>query len=287
MDGWLVADKPAGPTSHDVVAHARRSLSFRKIGHSGTLDPAATGVMVLALGKATRLIPFLDGHKTYLAQVRFGSTTDTLDATGQTLERFSTDHLTPSGLQATLADFRGTIQQVPPMVSAVHHEGKRLYDLARRGITVARAARTVTVDHLCLVTWEPPLATLEVGCSAGTYIRTLADDWGRASGSGAHLASLRRTEAHGLTVKDAVAWEALSSRPLLALDLPLAHWPRLDLDEATGRLYRMGQGVPSSDLGTFRIYVAGDFIGMGQAQAGLLQPKVTLLPALGNPIPSA
>lgn len=287
MDGWLVVDKPAGPTSHDVVARARRALNCKKIGHTGTLDPSATGVTVLAVGKTTRLIAFLEGHKTYQAIIRFGATTDTLDATGQVLDTFPTDHLALDAILEALLDFQGTIQQVPPMVSAVHHDGKRLYELARQGQTVERQPRTVMIDQLRMVEWSPPLLTLEVGCSAGTYIRTLADDLGRALGSGAHLASLRRTEAHGFELKDAISLDQLDANRLLPMDHPLLVWPRLDLDPESALLYRMGQLVPCHLDGLCRVYVDAQFIGMGKAQDGQLHAKVNLSPVTEKPIPAS
>jgi len=197
VDGVLVCDKPAGPTSHDVVARVRRLAGQRRVGHAGTLDPPATGVLVVALGRATRLLPFLPLEpKRYTATVRFGTATDTLDAAGRPTATAPADQLDEAALRAALARFVGPQLQVPPMVSAVKVGGERLYAKARRGEQVDRRPRPVTVHALELRAFRPgpaPEATLEVRCSGGTYVRALADDLGRAAGTLAHLAALRRT----------------------------------------------------------------------------------------------
>jgi tRNA pseudouridine55 synthase len=197
VDGVLVCDKPAGPTSHDVVALVRRLAGQRRVGHGGTLDPPATGVLVVALGRATRLLPWLPLEpKGYLATIRFGSATDTLDATGNVTSTAPADHLDAAAVAAALAGMTGAQQQIPPMVSAVKVGGERLYAKARRGEQVERAPRPVTVHALDLLHFRPgqaPEAVVDIACSGGTYVRSLADDLGRALGSAAHLATLRRT----------------------------------------------------------------------------------------------
>ena len=203
MDGVLVCDKPAGMTSHDVVARVRRIARQRRVGHGGTLDPPATGVLVVALGRATRLLPFLPTEpKRYQATIRFGSETDTLDAAGTVTATAPTAQITREGVVAALARLVGPQLQVPPMVSAVKLGGERLYAKARRGEIVERAPRPVTVHALDLLELQEgaaPLATVSVTCSGGTYVRVLAADLGRALGSLAHLAALRRTAVGAFT----------------------------------------------------------------------------------------
>jgi tRNA pseudouridine55 synthase len=205
-DGVLVCDKPAGMTSHDVVARVRHLTGQRRVGHGGTLDPPATGVLVVALGRATRLLPYLPMEpKRYLAVIAFGAETDTLDATG-TVVATADAVVDAQVLRRVLGGFLGVQQQVPPMVSAVKVGGERLYAKARRGETVQREPRTVTVhalDLLELAGAERPLATVVVTCSGGTYVRALAADLGRALGTLAHLDSLRRTRVGSFDEADA------------------------------------------------------------------------------------
>jgi tRNA pseudouridine55 synthase len=205
-DGVLVCDKPAGMTSHDVVARVRHLTGQRRVGHGGTLDPPATGVLVVALGRATRLLPYLPMEpKRYLAVIAFGAETDTLDATG-TVVATADAVVDAQVLRRALGGFLGVQQQVPPMVSAVKVGGERLYAKARRGETVQREPRTVTVhalDLLELAGAERPLATVVVTCSGGTYVRALAADLGRALGTLAHLDSLRRTRVGSFDEADA------------------------------------------------------------------------------------
>jgi len=225
VDGVLVCDKPAGMTSHDVVARVRRLVRQRRVGHGGTLDPPATGVLVVALGRATRLLPFLPMEpKRYLATVAFGAETDTLDAAGGVTATAPADGIDQAAVERGLARFLGPQQQVPPMVSAVKLRGERLYAKARRGETVERAARPVTVHSLELRGFQPgpePLATVAVTCSGGTYVRVLAADLGRALGSLAHLASLRRTAVGAFSEREArplAELEALSSLEGVVID---------------------------------------------------------------------
>jgi tRNA pseudouridine55 synthase len=217
MDGVLVCDKPAGMTSHDVVAKVRRLAHQRRVGHGGTLDPPATGVLVVALGRATRLLPFLPMEpKRYLAGIAFGAETETLDATGAITGTASVDGIDEAAVARALERFVGPQQQVPPMVSAVKLDGERLYLKARRGETVERAARPITVHALELCGFQPgppPLATVAVTCSGGTYVRVLAADLGRALGSMAHLASLRRTAVGAFSELEARTLADLEALP--------------------------------------------------------------------------
>ena len=212
--GFLVVNKPGGPTSHDIVAHARRATGITKIGHAGTLDPPATGVLVLALGRATRLIRYVqDQDKEYVASLKFGVATSTLDATGEEVERFPMA-FGKEELTAALHEFRGEIQQVPPMVSALKVGGRRLYDLARQGQEVEREPRMVHIEELELEAFEGgdfPLARIRVVCSKGTYIRSLADDIAASLGGRAHLQHLTRTRIGNLTIEKALAPDSLES----------------------------------------------------------------------------
>src|SRR5438270_8383956 len=194
-DGLAVIDKQAGWTSHDVVAKARGILGTKKIGHSGTLDPDATGVLLLGVGRATRLLRYLnDLPKTYTGEVVLGLETSTLDASGTPTARWDMSSVTPDEVQEELPQFVGDIEQIPPMVSAVHVGGKRLHELAREGIEVEREPRKVHVESFTAEPTDDPLVyRIEVTCSSGTYIRSLAADLGHALGGGAHLRNLRRT----------------------------------------------------------------------------------------------
>lgn len=213
MDGVLVVHKPVGPSSHDIVVLARRSLGISRIGHTGTLDPQASGVLPLVLGQATRLAQHLTGSdKEYIAMVRFGVATDTHDAAGEVIAR--SDSIPPStAIEAALDGFRGTFQQVPPVYSAKMVDGERSYARARAGKPRQSPPVAVTVHALDLRTCDPPLAELRVRCSAGFYVRSLAHDLGQALGCGAILEGLVRTEAAGFGSGDAVSLEALLTEP--------------------------------------------------------------------------
>jgi tRNA pseudouridine55 synthase len=212
--GLLVVDKPAGWTSHDVVARCRRVFGLRKVGHAGTLDPDATGVLLVGLGTVTRLLRFLSGlPKSYQAEIVLGVATDTLDASGEVTGQWDMASVTLDQAQAATAAFTGTISQIPPMVSAVHVGGRRLHELARAGIEVERTPRTVTVSRFDLEgpsDSEGPVFGATVDCSTGTYIRSLAADLGTALGGGAHLRNLRRTSVGPYTLADAVPLDDVS-----------------------------------------------------------------------------
>ncbi len=264
FNGVVVVDKPAGMTSHDVVHAARKLFRTKRIGHTGTLDPDATGVLLLCLGQATRLAEYLSAaRKNYVAEVVFGVETDTQDASGRTLATQDASSLTTRALQALLPRFEGTISQIPPMVSALHHQGKRLYELAREGITVERAPRTVQIDQIALRGFVPgvhPVATLEVTCSTGTYIRTLAADLGAAAGVGGMMQSLRRTWVGALgrrlTLTEAHTLESLRQRAeagtlagaVLPLREVLGAWSQAQLDAAQMERIRHGQPVAISEI---------------------------------------
>lgn len=194
VDGLLLVDKPAGCTSHDVVDRVRRHFHIRKVGHGGTLDPMATGLLVLLLGKGTRLFDQVTGdRKVYEGTIRFGITTDSHDRDGAVLREADPSGVTRAALEAEMAKWRGEVKQVPPMVSALKKGGKKLYELAREGKTVEREARAVTMYANDLLDFTPPTARIRLECSKGTYVRTLAHDLGEGLGCGAHLCELRRT----------------------------------------------------------------------------------------------
>ncbi|HET9452179.1 MAG TPA: tRNA pseudouridine(55) synthase TruB, partial [Aggregicoccus sp.] len=205
MDGVLVIDKPRGPTSFDVVRQVRSFLRIKKVGHTGTLDPMATGVLPLCLGEATKIAGhILEGDKAYEATVRLGAETDTQDAEGKVVREAPVPPLSLELLEPALARFRGSFEQLPPMYSAVKVDGKRLYALARAGEEVERAARRVTVHELTLRDFSASELKLSVRCSKGFFVRTLAFDLGRALGCGAHLTALRRTASGPFTLAHAL-----------------------------------------------------------------------------------
>jgi tRNA pseudouridine55 synthase len=270
MHGVLVIDKPAGPTSFDVVRRVRSLLKVKKVGHTGTLDPAATGVLPVCLGDATRVAGFItEGDKAYDAVVRLGQETDTLDAEGRVVAEAPVPHLIPAQLEAALARFRGTFLQTPPMYSAVKVGGKRLYELARAGEAVERAARQVTVYSLELRDFSATELTLSVRCSKGFFVRTLAQELGRALGCGAHLKSLRRTASGPFPLARAVPLAEVEARAkegpeglaavaarLVPVEEALVEMPRLDVGPEDAR--RVRHGVPLEVHGVLgRVRVMG------------------------------
>ncbi len=245
MDGFLNIHKPAGMTSHDVVARVRRSLKTKRVGHAGTLDPDATGVLVVAVGQATRLLPHVPLEpKVYLATIGFGTATDTEDASGQVTAQADASGLTPEALVAALPRFVGEIQQVPPMVSALHHNGQRLYDLARQGITVEREARTITIHALELV--APPLlgagGIIRVTCGGGTYIRTLCKDIGEALGLPAHMATLVREAVGPYALAEAIGLDEITEERLLPMQEALG-WPTLRVSAHEAAELKQGRTI--------------------------------------------
>ncbi|MCS7040958.1 MAG: tRNA pseudouridine(55) synthase TruB, partial [Caldilineales bacterium] len=282
--------KPSGPTSHDVVAAVRRGTGEKRVGHAGTLDPPATGLLVLLLGAATRLSEYLLAKdKRYLARVRFGQTTNTYDATGEVT---AVSEAIPSReqVEAALAAFRGAIRQRPPAFSAIKRGGQRAYTLARRGATVELEPRPISIHQLSIVDWSPPECSLDVTCSAGTYIRSLAHDLGQALGCGAFLAALRRTASGHFRLEDAVTLDNLKAafaagdwrRYLLPMDAALPDWPEVRLTEAETQRVLHGGAVPLSleGQGWARAYnAAGEFIAILRADPArrLWQPDKVLV----------
>jgi tRNA pseudouridine55 synthase len=210
FDGVLLVDKPSGPTSHDIVAAFRRAFRFDKVGHGGTLDPNATGLLVLLLGRGTRLSDrIMGGDKTYEGVMRLGRVTNSQDRDGETIAEHACDGVTADQLQARMTALLGDGYQTPPMVSAIKVDGVPLYKLARKGQEVAREPRFIHVYRFQLLRFEPPLATFVVVCSKGTYVRTLAHDVGQALGCGACLDALRRTQSGEFSVEDAAPFEEI------------------------------------------------------------------------------
>ena len=259
MDGVIVIDKPGGMTSHDVVDGVRRTLGTRKVGHAGTLDPDATGILIVGVGKATRLLSYAQNSpKRYRATARFGATTSTQDASGTVLET-STVEVTGDEIAAALKRFVGRIEQVPPMVSAVKIEGERLYKKARRGEEVERPPRPVEIYDLDLVEFDgDSTAILDVRCSAGTYVRTLVHDLGSELGCGAHLVALRRTEAGGFTIDDAVPLTDVDATKLQPLAEAVRELPRLEVDDDAAALVRNGRPLPAPEGANERYAVVSD-----------------------------
>lgn len=244
MDGVLVVDKPAGPTSHDIVDRARRALGTRRVGHTGTLDPFATGVLPLCVGRATRLARFLaGGEKGYRATVRLGFATTTDDLTGEPLAGARPVDVSDESLRRTLVGLVGTFDQVPPAFSARQVGGRRLYELARRGEAVARAATPVTVHALELVSRTGDMLELDVRCSAGTYVRALARDLGERLDVGAHLTALRRTRSGSFELSQAVPGDDLAGAAsrLVPLRGLLLHLPAVRVGGAGRRLVGHGR----------------------------------------------
>ena len=279
LEGFLNLHKPAGVTSHDCVARLRRWLEIKKVGHGGTLDPMATGVLPLALGRATRLLPYLPTAKTYGAVIRFGLTTSTDDLEGAVLTEVGAAGLTLAAIEARLPEFLGVIDQVPPAYSALQVGGQRLYDLARRGQVVTPVARSVTIHRLQVISWQPgpyPELSLTIDCGPGTYIRSLARDLGQRLGPGATLAALQRTHSGGFDLVDSFPLTAVQDHradlPLIAPATALLHLPAIPLEPELAHRWRLGQKIPSPQpqpLGVpHRVMAAADqtLLGVGENQ---------------------
>ena len=247
VHGVCIVDKPAGVTSHDIVQSLRRRLGERRVGHAGTLDPDATGVLVVAVGSATRLLIFVGGQeKRYTGEVVLGIETDTLDAAGVVTARHEMGPVDLEHVRDLVAEhLTGPIMQVPPMVSALRVDGRRLHELAREGVEVEREPRPVTVHAFdVLGEVDPGVLSIAVTCSAGTYIRSLAGDLGRLLGGGAHLRNLRRTAIGSFTEDQAAAPEDCA---LLPIRTAVEHLPTVTVDEATADRVRLGQVLERFD----------------------------------------
>ncbi len=256
MDGILNINKPWGQTSFSIVSIVKRLSGERRVGHAGTLDPAATGVLPICLGQATRVTQFLvDNTKTYRAEIELGVTTDTYDAGGRITQQGDPSRISQDQLESALFSFQGSIQQTPPIYSAVKYQGKPLYHWARAGIMVERRSRPVKIHHLELIDWQPPLATIEVVCGKGTYIRSLAYDLGQVLGCGANLRSLVRLRCGIFDIRDAVSMSQLEDafhyghwqQFIYPLDSPLLHWTAMVVSDETRQDIKNGRPLVLKD----------------------------------------
>jgi tRNA pseudouridine55 synthase len=281
VDGVLLLDKPTGLSSNAALQRARRLYGAEKAGHTGTLDPLASGLLPLCFGEATKFAQsLLDARKEYVAIVRFGIATSTGDAEGETIaERPAV--FARGDLEAALPRFTGRIHQVPPRHAALKLGGRAYYDYARAGIEIPRAAREVDIGALALVDWSPPQATLRVECGKGTYIRVLAEDLGAALGSCAHLAALRRTASGAFALAEAVTLDTLETLDAAArdallrpVDAPLAAMPRLELTDAEARALSQGRAVVvgTRAASRYRAYRGDRFIGVVAVDNELMRP---------------
>ena len=281
LHGVLLLDKPLGLSSNDALQKAKYLLRALKAGHTGTLDPLATGLLPLCFGAATKFSQIsLDADKAYVACMKLGITTSTGDAEGDIVQTRAVE-LTLQQIQQACAAFVGQIEQIPPMYSALKHEGRALYEYARRGITVERPPRRVTIHGIEVLDWHKDLLTISVACSKGSYIRTLAEDIGERLGCGAHLSTLRRTRSGPLNVDNAITLEALADLSeaqresmLLPVDSLLSDWPRIQLEasEAGRFLTGLRRRVDAPDAPKIRVYgpQTHAFLGSAHITAGEL-----------------
>lgn len=284
-DGVAIIDKDAGWTSHDVVAKARGILRNKKIGHSGTLDPDATGVLVLGVGRVTRLLRYLTAlPKSYVGEISLGTTTTTLDAAGEVTGTYDMAHVTLDDVVSAAAALTGEILQVPPMVSAVKVDGKRLHQLAREGKEIEREARPVTVHRFDIqpIDGEPGVYRAEVDCSSGTYVRTLAADLGTALGGGAHLRALRRTAIGSFTLAEA---RPLAEVEVLAPREALRDYPSVVVTDEIKTAVGFGKVLPATELGATGsgpwavLDEAGDLLAVYESHKnGTVKPAVVIAP---------
>jgi len=284
IDGILLLDKPLGLSSNQALQLAKRLFQAAKAGHTGSLDPLATGLLPICLGEATKFSHFLlDADKSYHALIRLGSTTTTGDAEGEIITTTEVD-VTPATLQAVLQRLTGDIEQIPPMYSALKHQGKALYEYARAGQNIERPARRVSIYEIQLNSYAQGLVDITVNCSKGTYIRTLAEDVGRLLGCGAHLAGLRRLTTAHFSLDNALTLEQLDAMPmetrdqaLLPADAALAKFPKVELDADSAHYLLQGQAVWKAgvvDGGPLRLYAGNVFLGMGERSVdGKIAPR--------------
>jgi tRNA pseudouridine55 synthase len=280
LDGILNINKSSGVTSFGVVARVKRLTGERHAGHAGTLDPDATGVLPVFLGKATRVVEFLmNNRKTYRAEIELGMSTDTYDRSGKVVYQGDISNITKNKIEQILTTFRGEIEQVPPMYSAIKHQGQPLYRLARAGVSIKRKSRAIKIYRLELISWQRSLITLEIECSKGTYIRSLANDLGEALGCGAHLKSLTRTQYGIFSIKETISLKQLEEgcqrgdwqKHLYPIDSVLQDIGAVNVDEAgeaaikTGNPLNMAEsGYNSRDVSEkyVRVYRDGHFLGI-------------------------
>ena len=282
IDGVLLLDKPSGLSSNAALQRAKRLFDAEKAGHTGTLDPLASGLLPLCFGEATKFAQFLlDASKSYVATLRLGIETTTGDAEGEVVSTAPVT-VTKSDLAAFIPRFTGRIAQVPPRHAALKFEGRPYYDYARKGVEIPRVARDVDIHALAITGWAPPLATLTLTCSKGTYVRVLAEDIGRELGCGAHLAALRRSATGGFGIAGAVTLEALDALPLAARDallLPVAtlvaHLPRLALDPLAAARFRQGMAVAAegTPTGVCAVFEGERLLGVAVSDGTVAAPR--------------
>jgi len=282
INGIVLLNKEVGPSSNGVLQQVRRVYQAKKAGHTGALDPFATGLLPICLGEATKVSGLLlDSNKRYVATLQLGVETDSADKEGNVVQTTDVPTLSQAKIEAVLADFTGDILQVPPMYSALKHQGKPLYEYARKGIEIDRPARPITILELTLHSFSEDEIIFEVFCTKGTYVRTLGEDIAKALGTLGHLTALHRTQTGSLTAEQMKTFEQISQQPddcLLPLDLPLQHIEALHLNAEDTSLIQHGGKLavekPSTDL--VRFYdEQGVFFGVGewQAEKNLLKPK--------------
>lgn len=282
VDGVLLLDKPPGLSSNGALQRAKRCYRAHKAGHTGTLDPLATGLLPLCFGEATKFAQFLlDATKRYTATVHFGITTTTGDAEGEIVDERPVA-LAPSDIAAALPSFTGRIRQTPPAHAALKLAGRKYYEYARAGVAIPRVARDVEIHRLALIEWNAPEAVLDVGCGKGTYMRVLAEDLGTMLGCGAHLSALRRTATGGFVIADAITLadlermdEAARDACLLPVTALVAHLPAVTLDAPAAALFRNGRAVDARDVpdGVCAVFSGGDLLGVGDAASSHVQPR--------------
>ena len=301
IDGVVLLDKPCGMTSQSAVTSVKRLLHADKAGHTGTLDPMATGLLPICLGEATKYSQdLLDADKKYQARLRFGIQTDTGDAQGQVIAEKSTAEVTDNAMAKSLIDgilpqFMGEIEQVPPMYSALKRDGKPLYEYARAGVEIERESRKITIYSITVLDISWPEIALEVHCSKGTYIRVLAEDIGHALGCGAHLIGLRRTMVGHLSLDRALTLDGICDMApqVLPVDALLQSLPELTVDDHQAKRLEMGQRVPCAlNIASqwadslFRIYrsqaLPQNFIGTADWRSGVLHPRRFIAQRLMN-----
>lgn len=293
VDGVLLLDKPVGLSSNDALIKAKRVFNAKKAGHTGTLDPFATGLLPLCFGEATKFSQdLLEADKTYEATVHLGIMTTTGDTEGETIEQREVD-VTREQVEAALARFRGPIFQVPPMYSALKRDGKALYEYAREGITLEREARPVTIHGLSLVEYAAPFLKILVTCSKGTYVRVLGEDIGAALGCGAHLNALRRVQVGSLSTERMITLEELQAHPdplslLAPVDALLSSFPSVELTPELAKRFLNGQRLAlgkesvmvPSELGRVRVYQEGKLLGTAILQEyAILAPERLIVAA--------
>ncbi|WP_373481125.1 tRNA pseudouridine(55) synthase TruB [Geminocystis sp.] len=293
MDGFLNLNKPQNFTSHDCVAKLRKILNTKKIGHGGTLDPSATGVLPIAIGKATRLLQFLPTEKAYQGKIRFGVVTTTDDLEGDVIKKTSAKHLTLEKITPFLKDFIGKIEQIPPAYSAIKQDGKKLYELARKGQVIDIPKREVIITKIDILHWQNgdfPELDLHIFCGGGTYIRSIARDLGEKLGTGATLSALNRTLSCDMMMENSLNFEQIiegketENLSLINLDLPLKNLPSIYLNEEESKKWCQGQKITiNNNLNQefYRTYnYVSKFIGISELiineDITLLKPKVVI-----------